>query len=205
MIRSLLRFSLLVLFISSISNATRAGEYSEEIGDTTIKTVNDTLKTSFSSVKLSLDSLQKRADSLNLTEINEECLELSGLLTKDGKPQTGATIQLFLENKEIASLTIGKQSKFKFKLRKDSYYTLVIRKPGYVTRYIGVSTKIPPETPLDNLFRFHFEMELISERVKLDPFYADFPVAIISYDSKIDGFQNDNRYSTRIKKYMVKK
>ncbi len=134
-----------------------------------------------------------------------ECLEISGFVTKDGKPQKDILVKLWLENEEVANLDIKKQYKFKFKLKRSSTYTIEVSKPGYVTRLISVSTKLPPEASEDNMFRFSFEMELLEQSNKLDPYYSDFPSAFISYNSKLDGFQNDAKYSQNIKKVIYTK
>jgi hypothetical protein len=134
-----------------------------------------------------------------------DCLEISGVVTKDGKPQTEVTVKLWLENEPLATIDLKKAFKFKFVLKKDANYSIIISKPGFITRIVSVSTKLPKDASTESLFRFYFELELVSEKENHDPFYEDFPTAHITYNTKLDAFENDDKYSQNIKKAMIKK
>lgn len=133
-----------------------------------------------------------------------ECLEISGMVTKGGKPQGDVVIKLWHENEEEATINIKKQNKFKFVLKKGSVYTIQVTKAGFITRLVSISTQLPPGTVIETLYRFYFELELVEEKNDLDTYFIDFPSAYISYDSTIDGFQNDSKYSSYIKKAIYK-
>jgi hypothetical protein len=134
-----------------------------------------------------------------------DCLEIAGMVTINDKPQTDVKVQLWLGNEKIDSLDLKKEFKFRFILKRESVYSIVVSRPGFLNRIVSISTKLPKDVSTESLFRFSFEMELIPEGGAQDPFYADFPSANISYNPVIDGFENDDKYSKNIKKAMLKK
>ena len=134
-----------------------------------------------------------------------ECLEITGMVTINEKPQSDVTVQLWLENAEITKIELKKEFKFKFFLKKNAAYSIVVSRPGYLNRIVSISTRLPMDVTTEDLFRFNFEMELIPETAAKDPFYTDFPTANISYNPVLDAFENDDKYSKNIKKAMLKK
>jgi hypothetical protein len=134
-----------------------------------------------------------------------DCLEISGMVTINGKPQSDVMVKLWFENEQISTIDLKKQFKFKFILKKNAAYSIIVSRPGFITRLVSISTKLPNDVSTESLFRFYFELELIPEKDSKDPFYADFPTANISYNPLKDAFENDDKYSKNIKKAMLKK
>jgi hypothetical protein len=132
------------------------------------------------------------------------CLEIIGIaIDSAGQPVHGAEVKLFKENDEMewveVTSVIHHEHRFNFKLEANQYYTIEVRRPGYVSRSIGISTKLPDEISLATLFHYEFEVELFQEKQSVDDFYLDFPVALIRYDPKRDVFDNSISYSRHIK------
>jgi hypothetical protein len=135
---------------------------------------------------------------------NPVCLEILGIAMDSGnKPIDGVEVRLFRENNELEwteiTSVVYHEHSFIFKLEANEYYTIEISKPGFVTRSVGISTRIPDNISLKQLFRYEFEVELFREKKVSDDYYLDFPVALISYDSKRDVFDNNSAYTKHIK------
>jgi hypothetical protein len=132
------------------------------------------------------------------------CLEVVGIaLDQRDQPINGVTVTLYKENSEqewteVTSVTYHEHS-FLFSLEANEYYTIEVSKPGFVTRSIGISTQLPTTVSLKEMFKYEFEVSLFKEKKGVDDYYLDFPVALISYDSKHDVFDNNNAYTKHIK------
>ena len=138
------------------------------------------------------------------TSSNTVCLEVLGIaMDADEKPIDGVQVRLFRENEELEWTDITSvmyhEHSFIFKLEANNYYTIEVSKPGYVTRSVGISTKLPANVSLDELFRYEFEVQLFKEKKNEDDYYLDFPVALISYDAAKDIFMNNSAYTRHIK------
>ena len=135
---------------------------------------------------------------------SKKCLEVVGVAIDQKNAQlNGVQVTLFKENDEmewveITSVTYHEHS-FLFSLDANEYYTIEVSKPGYVTRSIGVSTALPKNVSMKQMFKYEFEVSLFKEQQGIDDYYLDFPVALISYDSKHDVFDNNNKYTKHIK------
>jgi|GEM_PF-2247464 len=132
------------------------------------------------------------------------CLEVLGIaMDSSNQPIDGVEVKLYKENDEqewteVTSVTYHDHS-FMFKLEANEYYTIEVSKPGFVTRSVGISTVIPADVSLDEIFRYEFEVELFQEKKNMNDFYLDFPVALISYNPDRDVFDNNYAYTRHIK------
>lgn len=131
------------------------------------------------------------------------CLEIVGIaLDETNKPIDGVEVKLYKENEELewnemTSVTYHDHS-FVFNLDANEYYTIEISKNGFVSRSIAISTKLPAGVSAKPIFHYEFEVSLFKVKSG-DNFYFDFPIAIISYDSKKDVFDNSYHYTNHIK------
>ncbi|MCW3104956.1 MAG: hypothetical protein JWO09_3396 [Bacteroidetes bacterium] len=136
------------------------------------------------------------------------CLEVLGIaMDANNKPIDGVEVRLYRENDEQEWTEITNvmhhEHSFIFKLEANEYYTIEVSKPGFVTRSVGISTAIPKDVSLDQIFRYEFEVELFKEKKNMNDYYLDFPVALISYDAERDVFDNNYAYTRHIKTMIV--
>lgn len=131
------------------------------------------------------------------------CLEIRGIAMCNKIPLDGVNVKLFMENEEMEMTEITSvehhEHLFRFKLQKDSYYTIEISKPGYFTRMVSISTKLPKEVSLKPIFTFEFEVEMTVQQPVKDDYYLDFPIALIDYDAKRGAFVSHGKYTSHIK------
>jgi hypothetical protein len=146
---------------------------------------------------------QKHAGTINDLD-NPVCLNVFGIaVDKNAKPIDGVEVKLYKENDEMEWIEVTSiqhhEHSFNFKLSSNEYYTIEVSKPGYVSRSVAISTRIPDDLSLETIFRYEFEVELFEVKKNTDDYYLDFPVALISYNSKRDVFDNNYSYTSHIK------
>ena len=133
-----------------------------------------------------------------------KCLQVIGLAIEKSDALDGANIKLYKENEwleeeEITSVVYHEHS-FAFDLIKDAYYTIEISKPGYTTRLIAFSTKMPKNFDISGKqFLFEFDIHLVKEKKEEENFYQDFPCAIIEFNEKKEVFESSSKYEKNIK------
>lgn len=113
----------------------------------------------------------------------------------------------FLEgNDTISALNKpNRGNRYKFSLKSNSYYTLIISCEGYHNRKISFDTSIPDSVKLAMLFEFCAKVEMIPLSVALSPDLDDFPIAIIRYDHSNDVFMPKAKYTLLVKKGLFEK
>ncbi|MGZ4033915.1 MAG: hypothetical protein ACXVPU_13740 [Bacteroidia bacterium] len=141
-----------------------------------------------------------KKDSIQSTQ----CLEVVGMaIDEKNKAIDGAEIKLYKENEELEWQEVTSVNyhdhNFVFKLEANSFYTIEISKPGFVKRSVSISTVIPDNTKLKTVLEYGFDVTLIEEKKEMDDYYLDFPVALVSYNSKTGSFENHNAYTKHIK------
>jgi hypothetical protein len=131
------------------------------------------------------------------------CLEVNGIALSNKIALDGVNVRLFMENEEMELMEVTSvehhDHSFSFKLQRDSYYTIEISKPGYFTRTVSISTKLPKEVNHKPIFVFEFEVDMPKQTTVVDDYYLDFPIALIDYDAKKGVFVSHGKYTTHIK------
>lgn len=131
------------------------------------------------------------------------CLEVNGIALSNKIPLDGVNVRLFMENEEMELIEVTSvehhDHSFTLKLQKNSYYTIEISKPGYLTRLVSISTNLPKEVKIKPIFTFEFEVDMPKEQTVADDYYLDFPIALIDFDSKKGVFVSHGKYTAHIK------
>lgn len=135
------------------------------------------------------------------------CLEIDGMITNAaGADQNNCTIELLRSNTLIETVILKEGKKrFKFILNKNSEYSIRISRKGYLTKLIGVDTRMPGDHY--DVYGFSFETKLVEESAseKLNKDSLDAPIALIYYDNRKDCFQHNKIYTSKIKKEIALK
>ena len=150
---------------------------------------------------------QKAAGQTTITKAKDNttvCLQIIGIAIEKELPIDGVIVKLYKENEELhweeITSVVYHEHAFSFNLNKNTYYTVEVSKPGYVTRSIGISTMLPDKVIIGDVkFTFEFELELFKEQKKVDDYYLDFPVALIKYNETNEVFEYDTKYTKHIK------
>ena len=135
-----------------------------------------------------------------------ECMHAIGLATSDGAPLDGAVVTIFQGNEVIEWSEITSNPKhdhhFSYNLFGNSYYTIQVSKPGYVTRSIGINTKVPEDFVINDdnpKTKFAFEVEVFKMKPGADDEFLDFPIALVKLNETKRVFEFDTEYTKKLK------
>src|SRR4051812_41661671 len=167
-----------------------------------MKSLKSLVLTAFVLLMCTLFSLTANAQTA-VPDGDSVCLKIQGLAMSKGLPIDGVNAKLYREDQEMEMVEVTSVSHhshdFFFNLSKNGYYTIEVSKPGYITRMISISTKLPPTVKIDPIFEYQIELEMIQEKQGVDDYYLDFPIALIDYDPVKDVFVSHGKYTAYIK------
>ncbi|MBL7962465.1 MAG: hypothetical protein JNM31_01350 [Flavobacteriales bacterium] len=111
---------------------------------------------------------------------------------------TDITVKVFKDNTELTSFAIQK-GRFQVELDMGTQYALLISKPGYKSKLILVDTNVPVEVGRYPAFPCQVDLEPENALTGGDPFFEDFPNAIIRYSTEFGGHAPSPVYATHIR------
>lgn len=124
-------------------------------------------------------------------------LPVHGQVLVDGKQAGGTDLILYLDNKEVSRTTTDKRGRFQVQLDIDQQFTLRIEKEGYEAKMIYIDATLPPDMVVYPDYELFANMIPV-EAKNIDPFYTDFPSAIIRWNEEMGGFYHSDHYLTHI-------
>jgi hypothetical protein len=120
-----------------------------------------------------------------------------GQVLIDGKKVDGYQLVLYKDNAELGKLQSDKRGRFELELDIDAFYMVRIIKDGYQEKIMAIETKLP-----EGLVKYpDYECTVSLQKTastNIDPFYTDFPSAIIRYNEELGGFYHSEHYLTHI-------
>ena len=120
-----------------------------------------------------------------------------GQVLAEGKKTDGYTLFLYKDNVELGRLESDKRGRFELELDIDASYAIRITKPGYQEKLLTVETTLPKD--LVNYPDYECTVSLQkTASPNVDPFYTDFPSAIIRYNAEVGGFYHSEPYLSHI-------
>lgn len=125
-----------------------------------------------------------------------------GRVLVDGKTTDGYVVHLFKDNVEMGEVASNKKGRFELELDLDQTYTLELVKEGFMRKYIYLDTSVPKDLVQYPSYECTVGLEK-NAASNIDPFYRDFPSAIIRYDAELGGFNHNEHYYTHIQTKLV--
>ncbi len=124
-------------------------------------------------------------------------LPVHGQVLIDGQKASDYHVLLYKDNAELGKLESDKRGKFELELDIDASYTVRIVKPGFQEKIVIIETVLPKDLVKypDYVCTLSLQKEASSN---IDPFYTDFPSAIIRYNEELGGFYHSEHYLTHI-------
>lgn len=111
-------------------------------------------------------------------------------------------VKVYKDNKLVETLTDSK-TKFTLNLDLDNYYTVVLIKEDYRTKSIFLDTHIPEDLVRYPGYFCAMNLEPDQYYDHSDPFYLDFPSAIVRWDNSAQGFAPQIGYLDDIQSKMA--
>lgn len=129
-------------------------------------------------------------------------LPVHGQVLVNGKQAAGTDMVLYKDNQEVARTTTDKRGRFQLQLDIDHQFTLRILKDGFEAKMISVDTALPAELVTYPDYELFANMIPLNA-TNIDPFYADFPSAIVRWNQEMGGFYHSDHYLTHIQTKLV--
>ena len=115
----------------------------------------------------------------------------------NGEKADSYELVLYKDNVELGRAASGKKGHFELELDIDQHYSIRVVKPGYQEKMVYFDTTLPKD--LVQYPAYDCFVNLVpSDTTKMDPFYNDFPSAIVRYDAEMGGFYHSEHYLTHI-------
>ncbi len=124
-------------------------------------------------------------------------LPVRGQVLVDGKRSSTYQLEVYRDNKPLGKIPVNKKGGFELQLDIDGFYTVRILKEGYQEKMIYVDTHLPPD--LVTYPDYELFVNLMPPNARhIDPFYTDFPSAIIRWNEDMGGFYHSENYLSHI-------
>ncbi|HMC97650.1 MAG TPA: hypothetical protein VKG92_08360 [Flavobacteriales bacterium] len=124
-------------------------------------------------------------------------LPVHGEVLAEGQNTTGYVVHLYKNNEAMGDVGVDKKGHFQLELDIDQVFTLQITKPGYQEKIITIDTNLPAELVKYPDYECFVNLLPLNAQ-NIDPFYTDFPSAIVRYDAEQGGFYHSEHYLTHI-------
>ncbi len=125
-------------------------------------------------------------------------LPVRGEVMANGKKERDYELLVYKGSERLGAVSVDKKGAFLIDLDIDQTYMLRIRKPGFEDKLVLIDTSLPKD--LTTYPDYLCYVNLVPEgAAKLgDPFYLDFPSAIVRWNSEMGGFYHSERYLDHI-------
>lgn len=124
-------------------------------------------------------------------------LPVHGVVMIDGKKADTYQVTLYKENAELGKLEVDKKGHFELELDIDAAYTIRIIKDGFQEKMIHLETTLPKDLVNYPSYECTVSLQKTASQ-NIDPFYTDFPSAIVRYNEELGGFYHSEHYLTHI-------
>ncbi len=124
-------------------------------------------------------------------------LPIHGQLLAEGKKAGRSEVIIYRGNHEIGRIQTKRNGRFELELDIDQQYTIRVISEGHQEKLVHVDTTLPKD--LVNYPDYYCFVNLLPVNVtNIDPFYTDFPSAIVRFDPDRGGFYHSENYLAHI-------
>lgn len=124
-------------------------------------------------------------------------LPVHGEVSVEGKPVEEYKVILYKNNESLGEVPIGKKGQFELELDIDQLYTVRVVKEGFQEKIMNIDTTLPEGLTKYPAYDCFINLQATNAQ-GVDPFYTDFPSAIVRYDAEMKGFYHSEHYLTHI-------
>lgn len=125
-------------------------------------------------------------------------LPVKGLVTLSGVKIKEYRIKLFQDNKEQGEIALDRKGGFNLELDINKVYSLRITKEGCQGKLIWIDTTLPEGLVKYPAYPCVVNLEPVEKFKTSDPFYLDFPSAIVRWNEEKKGFYHSESYLSEI-------
>jgi len=118
-------------------------------------------------------------------------------VTTEGTDAKRVDVAVYKDNELLHEIKRAK-SKFTLNLDLDNTYTVILSKEGYRPKSVFMNTRVPDQEIRYSEYACNMNLEAADKFAHSDPFYMDFPGAIVRWDDEAHGFMPRMDYLTDI-------
>ena len=118
-------------------------------------------------------------------------------VTAEGAKTTDMNVTVYKDNELLQEIHSTK-SKVTLNLDLDNTYTFILQQEGYRPKSVYMDTHVPDQLVQYAAYDCSMNLEAADKFTHADPFYLDFPAAIVRWDNEAEGFLPDPGYLTDI-------
>lgn len=123
-------------------------------------------------------------------------------VTTNGAKAKTVNVQVYMENELIHEIP-GSPGNFTLNLDLEHSYTVVLAKEGYRSKSMFINTHVPEQRVAYPMYECFMDLEAEDKFTHSDPFYMDFPGAIVRWDEAAQGFTPQLGYLADIQSKMA--
>lgn len=118
-------------------------------------------------------------------------------VTAEGGKAKNLNVQVY-QNNELLQEIQSKKGRFTLNLDLDNTYTFVLNQAGYRPKSVFIDTHVPDKLVQYSEYACFMNLEAADKFTHSDPFYLDFPGAIVRWNEEAHGFMPSMGYLTDI-------
>ncbi|MCB9184884.1 MAG: hypothetical protein H6591_13325 [Flavobacteriales bacterium] len=122
---------------------------------------------------------------------------VQGEVTLNGQETAEASLVLFRDNEQLGTLQTDKKGRFTLELDINQFYTVQVKREGYQDKMLYIDTKLPENVVDYPDYLCFVNLQPLSTQ-GIDPFYTDFPSAIVRWNEEEGGFYHSEHYLDHI-------
>ncbi len=130
-------------------------------------------------------------------------LPVKGNVTFSGAKAGDFTITVYQDNKELGQVKASRKGAFNLELDLDNYFAVKVEKEGYLPKLVYFDTHMPEHQVAYPAYICNLNLEPADKFSHSDPFYLDFPSAIVRWNEELKGFYHNEGYLSDIQVKMA--
>ena len=134
---------------------------------------------------------------------DERFLPFAVSVTTHGDEAEQFTVTLYKGNEQVAELPPSDRGAFQLDLDLNTQFSIRIGKAGYRDKVIAVNTHVPAGAEPREAVVYTVDLEPMDKFAHADPFYLDFPSALVQWDEASSEFTHSERYLADIQLKMA--
>lgn len=117
----------------------------------------------------------------------------------NGGPASGFAIAMYKDNQLVKEIPAGKKaSDIELDLDIDGFYSIRFTKPGFREKLVCIDTHLPESQVKYGKYICHVNLEPLDKFAHSDPFYLDFPGAMVRWNEEKQAFMHNDEYLAEI-------
>jgi len=130
-------------------------------------------------------------------------LPVRGKVTENGAKCKGFTVTVYQDNQLLGQIKPSRKGEFGLELDLDNFYAVRIEKEGYLPELVYFDTHMPSQQVAYPEYKCNMNLEPLDKFRHSDPFYLDFPSAIVRWNEDLKGFYHNENYLSDIQVKMA--